>query len=308
MSTEKFNFDLATFCLFFLSLSIVFNASAQTTQERKKLTKNKAQKTKITKVEIFGDDSYFPYSFVQDGNLIGFYPALIHQIAKGLPEFQITLTPIPWKRGLKAMERGTGFALIPPYRFEEERPYIQPYSLPLYTEAVTIFCRPDSLTNDFKGIWPKDYLGLTFSTNLGFKLFNEETWKPIKSGDINHIEIQGTEENLFQLAVTGMVDCYANDRNSISLGIKQLKQKLIHQKREALLNPIQETAILLQQNGYIGYSKKFRARYPKTELFITRFDNAIAKFKASGDYQSFVDHYWKQQVHQELAKLNKVND
>ena len=252
-----------------------------------------------TEIILWADDGYPPYSYVKGDEVAGFYPALINQITKEMPEFQVTLRPIPWKRGLQKIEQGTGFGLLPPYKFENERPYMNPYSHPLYTESVVIFCRADKLKDNFNGVWPTDYFGMTISTNLGYQLFKNEMWQPFKSGDIHHAEFQGTEENLLQLAVTGKVDCYANDRNSTAQSLKQLEQALQQQKRQHLLQPIVETSVLLRQQGYIGYSQKYRDKFPESEQFIARFDEQLRRFIESGEYDKFVAHYWDKLVHNE---------
>ncbi|XOV77676.1 MAG: substrate-binding periplasmic protein [Aestuariibacter sp.] len=286
-----------TICCSIPMFFYILNVPAQVPSDNKKLTEHAPNINEKIDIVLFGDDSYVPYSYVNHDGLVGFYPSLINRVAEGLPEYRVRLAPIPWKRGLKRMENGTGLGLFPPYLFEKERPFIRPYSYPLFTEEVTVFCRSDVLQDSFNGQWPSDYYGKTISTNLGFKLFKKEMWEPFKSGDISHVEFQGTDENLFQLAVTGLADCYANDRNSITLGLKKLEQKLTEQGREHLLHPIQETTVLLQQRGYIGYSKKFRKNFPDSDRFIERFDEALEQFIASGEYRTFVTNYWQEQVY-----------
>ena len=71
------------------------------------------------KVKIVTDDDYPPYSYVEDGHLKGLYIDLISRASKLLlPEYEVSLEAMPWKRALMKLEQGEEFAILPPYKHE----------------------------------------------------------------------------------------------------------------------------------------------------------------------------------------------
>lgn len=61
------------------------------------------------RVVLYGDESYRPYSFVENGEFKGIYVDILTKAAQRLkPEYVIDLLPVPWKRGLLYVERGSG--------------------------------------------------------------------------------------------------------------------------------------------------------------------------------------------------------
>lgn len=66
------------------------------------------------RVTIFADDAYPPYSYAENDRAVGIYPEILHAADVLMTEFEIDLQPIPWRRGLKLLEAGRIFALLPP--------------------------------------------------------------------------------------------------------------------------------------------------------------------------------------------------
>lgn len=93
---------------------------------------------KPQRVTIFADDAYPPYSYVENGRAVGIYPEILRAADVLMTEFEIELQPIPWRRGLKLLEAGRIFALLPPYYYPQRRPYIHPYSDPILDEEVVV--------------------------------------------------------------------------------------------------------------------------------------------------------------------------
>jgi polar amino acid transport system substrate-binding protein len=245
-------------------------------------------------IRLLGDSSYYPYAFAAGTEMKGFYSELIRQVAQRLPDYEIELQPIPWKRGLAQIESGEAFGLFPPYRFDAERPYIYPYSRPLYTEAIVIFCRTDRIGAAFGSQWPADYLGMSLATNLGFTLAGEDFWQPIRQGQIHHYEFGGNRESLLALVLHGRVDCYANDRQSIIVTLRQLQDHYRQMPVQRVLAPIRETTLILEQPAYIGYTRKHPERYPEGARFIEQFDAAWLEYQNSKAYRQFVEQFWTQ--------------
>lgn len=248
----------------------------------------------VRTVQILGDASYFPYAYSDGTRMKGFYTELIERVASRLPQYQIELVPMPWKRGLRQMEKGDAFAIYPPYRFERERPYIHPYSAPLFKEAIVIFCREDRLKERFAGRWPDDYTNMTLATNLGFTLAGDEFWQPIKAGKVNHTEFRGNRDSLTELIVHGSIDCYANDRQSILVNQHQLQQHFERTSGNRDLAEIRETTVILEQQAYIGYSRAYSEQHTWAQDFIRAFDTALQSYLQSPEYAHFAEQYWQE--------------
>lgn len=244
------------------------------------------------RVTLHGDADYFPYSYVKGNVLRGLYPEIIRKVDERLPDYEIVLEPIPWRRGLVMLEEGEAFGLFPPYRFEAERPYIKPYSAPLGSENLVIVCREDRLPSDFKGRWPEDYKGMTVSVNLGFAVQSKPFWASIHNGSVKRAEFPSNSENLIQLAAFGSVDCYANDRNAISASYARLVKRFGDGTAERDLAPIRETTVLSPQTAHIGYAARYAEHFAYGADFIKLFDEALREFQASPEYESFVTKFW----------------
>lgn len=244
------------------------------------------------RVTLHGDADYFPYSYAEGNVLKGLYSELIREIDARLPEYEIVLEPIPWKRGLVMLQEGEAFGLFPPYRFEAERPFIKPYSASLGNEDLVIVCREDRLPSDFKGRWPEDYEGMTLSVNLGFAVQSEPFWAAIRAGRVKRAEFPSNSESLIQLAAFGNVDCYVNDRDAISASHARLVKRFGYGTAERKLAPIRETTVLSPQTAHIGYAARHAEHFAYGADFIERFDEALRAFQASPEYESFVSKFW----------------
>lgn len=57
-------------------------------------------------VKIYGDDSYAPYSFLENGKVTGIYSVVLQKIFEQMPGYTVDLAALPWKRGLRLVENG----------------------------------------------------------------------------------------------------------------------------------------------------------------------------------------------------------
>ncbi|HVK93676.1 MAG TPA: transporter substrate-binding domain-containing protein [Noviherbaspirillum sp.] len=236
------------------------------------------------KVIIYGDDDYAPYSFVENGQLKGIYVDILKKAIEKMPStYQIELQPVPWKRGLAELESGTGFGLFPPYMKKKERPYINPYSVPMLKEEVVLFCRDDVMASPRKKI-PDDFTGLTIGVNAGFNI-SEGLSAGAKSGKLNLAESKGNDSNLKKLAGK-RIDCYANDRGSILYTAKKLRSDPQFGNFK-----MSEAAVISGEDGYIGYSANTKVPYKAD--FIEKMNAALETVKKEGVVAKAVDAYLK---------------
>lgn len=235
----------------------------------------------VEKVILYGDEDYAPYSYVENGEFKGMYVDLLKKAAQRLaPEYEIELRPRPWTRGLLELQRGTSFALFPP-GLKKERPYIEPYSIPLYRETVVLFCNEDVMKTSHKK-FPEDFAGLHIGVNAGF-LLSERLMNAANSGLLQLDSAKGNEANIKKLALK-RVDCYASDRGAALYSAKRIRPYL-----DTLGFKMREAVELSGENTYIAYSMYNNPPYKAD--FVQKMNEAIAAIKKSGEVEKIEDAY-----------------
>lgn len=242
-----------------------------------------------TAVTIYADDSYPPYSYLEDGEVKGVYYEVLKTAFSRMPEYKVTVRAIPWKRGLQLLERGSAFALYPPYYHYSSRPYIWPYSLPIIDEKVVVYCHRDILKNQQRKIWPEDYYGLTIGINAGFHLGGKKFWSAVETDKINVMEVRGNREGLLTLT-RKRIDCYMNDRLSIVIELKLLKASGEYWQGGTSAELIEGATVTLEQ-GFLGYTDRDRGEFHFKAHFQRQLDTQIYNMRRSGELQSIVDNY-----------------
>ena len=234
------------------------------------------------RVVLYGDESYRPYSFVEDGEFKGIYVDVLTRAAERMkPEYVIDLLPAPWKRGLLYVERGSGFGLFPP-GLKKERGYIQQYSVPLYRETVVVFCT-DKVMRSNPQQFPADFAGLVMGINNGF-LLSDRLMQAAQSGIVKLEEAKDNDSNLKKLAL-GRIDCYVSDR-----GAALYSAKLLRGSESGFNLELHEAAVLSTEDTFIGYSAK--ANPPYKLDFINKMDAVLTEMKSSGEVDAIIAGYF----------------
>jgi len=202
-------------------------------------------------VVVYALDDYPPYSYEENGEIKGIYTEILKKAFSGMKGYKIDIKGVPWKRGLKYIELGTGFALYPPYYHPEKRPYMKPYSVPILEEKVVVFCTEKILEHP-RPVWPEDYYGLTIGNNMEFKIGGDKFFKAVKEGKIKIDEADGTRQNILKLG-KGRTDCYINDRLSIVWEIGRLRKSGEYKDNYA---KITEGVVVSSQNGFLGFTDR----------------------------------------------------
>jgi polar amino acid transport system substrate-binding protein len=233
-------------------------------------------------VTIYGDGSYKPYSYDDDGVSKGIYTEIIKKIDAKMDGYDIKVKMIPWKRGLKVIEDGTGFAIYPPYKHVEKRPYIWPYSEPILEEKVVVVGKKDVVEG--KTNWPKDYYGLKIGENRGFKIGGDKFYQAIEDEKLVREESGGNDSNLRKLTM-GRIDAYLNDELSSYWTLTNLvKDGKIKNSDEIITG-----AVVNSEMGYLGYSKKFESDWKQD--FIEKFNKALIELKKTGEIEKMIQKY-----------------
>lgn len=223
-------------------------------------------------VTIVADDNYPPYSYYENGTVAGVYIELIKKAAKLLePDYQVNIVAMPWKRALMEVENGEAFAILPPYTHLSARPYISPYSVALAQESVVVYCHKDiNLQKTLSG--SSKNVPLIIGINAGYIILNEEYAQANKKKRLVISENKSTKANLTKL-VTRRIDCYANDKLTIELGLEQLSATT----QNFLVSDFVQKDFISAQTAHIGYTNKNLDQFPFKNDFIKRMDQALIR-------------------------------
>ncbi|SDA41396.1 MULTISPECIES: ABC transporter substrate-binding protein [unclassified Janthinobacterium] len=228
-------------------------------------------------VLIYGDDDYPPYSYVENGQLKGIYTEIVREAAQAMPQYQVQLRPVPWKRGVLMLQTGEAFALYPPYLWRDERPYMR-YSVPLLMEQMVVFCNQEVVARRKLEHWPADYGGLHIGINAGFLLGDAGLTQALRSGKVVLDAAKGTRTNLLKL-MRGRIDCYVSDRLSAQWELQRIRRD---RQAGTPMQAIHETAQLASQQGYMGFTLRQPGKYPYRDDFIDQFNAAIVRMQNNG--------------------------
>ncbi len=234
----------------------------------------------VVPITIYGDDDYAPYSYLEHGQFKGMYVDIMREAAKRLlPLYQVDIQPIPWKRGLAELERGTSFALFPP-GVKKERNYIDTYSIPLYRETVVLFCN-DQVLHHARHNFPDDFVGLTIGVNLGF-LLSDRLIRAAKAGKVTLDAAKGNETNLKKLAGQH-IDCYASDRTAAHFSVQRMTNELgdgfaLHEAVE-----------LSAESTFVAYSRNNNPPYKND--FVARLNAVLLQMQSTGTIRAIENNY-----------------
>ncbi|MDN3611704.1 substrate-binding periplasmic protein [Vibrio ostreicida] len=235
-----------------------------------------------TNVTVYGDDSYPPYSYVESGRVTGIYTVILEAVFSKMPDYNVTIKGVPWKRGLSEAEGSKIFALYPPYKRPEQRPYME-YDTPILDEKVVVVCQKSVLSSP-KPNWPGDYMGMTIGINSGFAAGGDEFKAAVAAGKIKRSETKGTPKNLLKL-IAGRIDCYINDSLSTQWELKKLQNEGKYDGQSVV-----EGAIISSEQGFLGFVTD-GSSYPYKADFKAKYDKALKEMKQSGELDKIVKDF-----------------
>ncbi|MFB9214316.1 substrate-binding periplasmic protein [Vibrio sinaloensis] len=237
-------------------------------------------------VTVYGDNAYAPYSYEENNQAKGIYVDILNAVFNEMDGYSVTIVPIPWKRGLKLLKLGRGFALFPPYYYSDKRPYISPYSEPILNEEVVVYCHPDSVQGQSLQSWPNDYLGLTVAINEAFELGGSDFWHHVKQGKIRLREEKGNRLSLLSL-YNKKADCYLNDRMSILWEKQNMTDENVLPKSFRL----KFGTVVSSEQGYLGFTRESAKKYPYKTDFIEQFNFQLNRLKQNGTIDNLIKNH-----------------
>ncbi|CTQ56201.1 Bacterial extracellular solute-binding proteins, family 3 [Roseibium album] len=219
-----------------------------------------------SEIILVQDNSYPPYMSQTDGRPEGIYAVIIKEAQKRLEADELVLEAVPWTRATVLVENGHAQGLVGSYYKPEDRPWIRHWSVSLYDEEVSVFCRSGVARKEWT--YPDDYKGLLFGNVAGYRAPGSRFFEMVEKGDIKLEEAQTTEQNLSKL-VLGRIDCYVVERLATEM--------LIHRKNYTNVDIVGTASI---EPAYIGYSDKWTG--PEADTFIRDFDATLRTMKTDG--------------------------
>jgi len=232
----------------------------------------------VQDVVIYGDDSYPPYSFLDKDSKSpkGIYVDILNKAFLKMPDYNVKISMIPWKRGINYVKTGKGVAIFPPYYSEERVPWMN-YSEPLLAEKVIVFSTEKILKGKQK--WPDDFFGLRGGINLGFSVISmggKSFADAIKAGKITLDEAKSNDVCLKKLSM-GRIHFYLNDQ-LIDISMYP--------------NIVRSNIVTNKNHGYLGFTRKLE-QYPYIPELKQKFDEIIKKMKSDGDIEQIIQPHKK---------------
>ncbi len=251
-------------------------------------------------VEIYTYDVLPPFAFRdKQGELTGVYIETVKKAAARMPDYTISFKVVPWARAKKAAEMGRAFAILPPYFHahdwltdkEPKRPYLWPYSLPLFTQYDVVICN-EKVLNKPRTEYPDDYLGLKFvmwrgDGRAGVKFNQMAEERKIRLNLLD--DVKSTIPPL----LVGRADCTIASRIPFAWYIRQMKETGEYQKIDKGVI-LREVAVISSNDGYLAYTDiDDEKNFPYKKDFSIKFDIEIYKMKKNGEIQEIVNKFVK---------------
>lgn len=239
-------------------------------------------------VTVLCDASYPPYSYAENGEAKGLYNDILRAAFARMPGYRVSIRPVPWPRGLAALEKGTAFALFPPYYRPVERPWMD-YSRPILEESVVAFVRSELAQQRAIEDFPAAYAGLRIGLNRGFNIIAAPDYKRmLAAGQVQQSYASDNRTNLLQLK-RQRIDVYINDRLSILWELQQMRDQDLLGNAE--LDWLVEGLRLSSEHGHLGYTRLNPQTYPYKQDFMQRLDQVLLDLEADGSIARLAAHY-----------------
>jgi len=255
-----------------------------------------AQEVKISTYDILP-----PYAFRDtNGELTGVYIEIVKKAISRMPDYTVSFRVLPWARAKMEIEKGKSFAIVPPYfhahdwltEVEPKRPYIWPYSLPLYTQYDVVICNEKVLAVS-RPEYPDDFKGLKFVMFRGDGRAGERFTQMVEEKQID-LQLLSSLENTIPFLMQERADCTITSRIPFIWYVNQLKETGQHQKYDNKGVVLKEAAIISSNEGYLGYTNiDDEQNFPFKEDFSIKFDIEIYKMKKNHEIQEIGSKFVK---------------
>lgn len=254
-------------------------------------------------VEVYTYNQLPPYAYHnKQGELTGVYIDIVQTAVSRMPDYSLSFKVVPWSRAKKEAQLGHAFAILPPYFHAHDwfsvstpkRPYIWPYSLPLYTQQDVVICTGQALQQP-RIHYPNDFKGLRFAMWRGDGRAGEAFQKMLTQHEISVVYVDSIKEAA-QSLVYSRADCTVTSKLPFNWSLSQIKQTPNYKKYTQLRQPVElKQALVISNNpGHLGYTDiNDEINFPFKKDFVIKFDIEIYKMQRSGELQGIVNKYLK---------------
>lgn len=232
----------------------------------------------VQKVEILGDNSYPPYTYVQNGEFKGLYVDVLKEVFANMPDYDVTIKPVTWRTGIAKVKSGEAIAVYPPYKTADREPWMN-FEAPLLQEQILAWGKKEKMAGKTK--WPEDFSGSTVMMNSGYSTVGMGGQKfddAIKAGKIKLKTGKGTKICL-KFLMLNKGDFYLADALLDPSGFQGGK----------LLVP---GPVTTENIAYLGFTKQTE-KFPYIDNFIFEFNKQMERLKSSGKIDAFIQKYKK---------------
>jgi len=235
-----------------------------------------------------------------NGELTGVYIEIVRSALSKMPDYSISFNVVPWARAKLEARTGVTFAILPPYFHAHDwltkekpmRPYIWPYSLPLFTQHDVVICNKKALATP-RLKYPDDYHGLKFGMWRGDGRAGDKFNRMVEEKIIDVIMLKDVK-SIIPILLHEKADCTVTSRIPFAWYVKQMKETGAYQKHDTNGVVLEEAAIISSNEGYLGYTDiDTEKNFPFKKDFSIKFDIEIYKMKKNGEIQAIVDRFVK---------------
>ena len=226
-------------------------------------------------VELAGDMNYQPYSYIEDGIAKGVYVDIIKEAFNKMPNYDLKLNMMAFKRAIQMTKQGKIIGFFPPY-YGKSRTLWTKFSEPILAETIILFGKEKTLKENTN--YPEDFYGKAVCLNRGFNqslLGGEKFEQAIKSKKIQLIEGNDNKACLNRVN-RGIADIYIND-----------------QLIDTSIFPDIKKGMKIKGNfGHIGFTLK-KDNYKYIDDFESTFNKTIKQMKKNGQIEKILNKYKK---------------
>ena len=226
----------------------------------------------VQTVELLGDKSYPPYSYLEDGVAKGIYVDIIQTAISKMPEYNVKFRMIAWNRSIALIKKGKALGFFPPYYSKERTAWTQ-FSEPILAERSNVYALSKTLKG--KRQFPEDFFGLTVCLNKGFTLMTGgiKMKNAIEHNDLKLIYGKNNRACLGRV-FRGAADLYVNDQLINISEFPEIKRGLI----------------AAENSGHIGFTLH-KKNYPYIDDFEKKFNTVIKEMKQHGEIERILKSY-----------------
>jgi len=235
-----------------------------------------------TKVTIYSECNYPPYSYCEDNNSVkGISIDIYKAIFSKLKEYSLEVKGIDLEEGRKKMKNSEILILGTMSYRPKSRPFVVDYTEPFIYQEKSLFCNLD-MPKDL--IWPKDFFGLKIAKIKGHSL-DTEFKKAIDNGQIKLIE-GNLKSNIMNL-IEKRVDCYIISKISMKGELLKItKEYEDNNKSLDNIKDIHKVKLISKRPYYIGFSNFY---FPQREDLIKKINLAIKVMYNSNEIDDIID-------------------